>query len=115
MGAARRALQHWARVADIEFLETSSSQQTISAQNAGDRINLITVSAQNASLFGSTDNPGRTRTFYEPGGPIGEADIALNPNVLFSTDGTPGTYDLESAFAHELGTLLFIAATTISG
>src|SRR5262245_38056090 len=41
IGAARRALQHWAAVADIDFLETSSSQQTISPSNSGDRISLI--------------------------------------------------------------------------
>src|SRR5215470_2907259 len=32
VGAARRALQHWATVADIEFLETSSTLQTLSPQ-----------------------------------------------------------------------------------
>src|SRR5262249_23866038 len=37
LGAARRALQHWSSVADIDFLETSSSLQTISPQSAGDR------------------------------------------------------------------------------
>src|SRR6202795_581957 len=37
IGAARRALERWASVADIQFLETRSSAQTISPQNAGDR------------------------------------------------------------------------------
>src|SRR5215475_16178020 len=50
VGAARRALQHWTAAADIEFLETTSSVQAISAQNAGDRINLVTVSDQNAAI-----------------------------------------------------------------
>jgi hypothetical protein len=106
IGAARRALASWARMADIQFLETRSTAQTISPANTGDRINLITVSADNSALFGSSEAPGRTRVFSDSGGAIVEADIALNPNQLFSSDGTPGTYDLESTFVHELGHLL---------
>jgi hypothetical protein len=106
IGAARRALESWASVADIQFLETRSTAQTVSPANAGDRINLITVSADNAALFGLSESPGRTRVFSDSGGAIVEADIALNPNQLFSTDGTPGTYDLESTFAHEVGHFL---------
>jgi len=115
IGAARRALASWASVADIQFLETRSTAQTISPQNAGDRINLITVSAENAAQFGSSEAPGRTRVFSDSGGAIIEADIALNPNELFSSDGTSGTYDLESTFAHEVGHLLGLEHSAVIG
>src|SRR5580765_5869545 len=112
-GAAHRSLQHWASVANIQFFATTSSAQTISPPNAGDRISLITVSSENAALFGPSDNPGRTRVFYDASGAIAEADIALNPNVMFSSDGTQGTYDLESTFTHEVGHLLGLEHSAI--
>ena len=115
LGAARRALRHWSAISNVQFFETSSANQSISAQNAGDRVNLITVSADNASVFNSENNPGRTRVFSDNGGAITEADIALNPNVLFSTDGTFGTYDLESTFTHEVGHLLGLEHSAILG
>jgi hypothetical protein len=115
IGAARRALEHWAIVADIQFLETRSTAQTISPQNAGDRVNLITVSADNAAGFRASENPGRTRVFSDSGGAIVEADIALNPHELFSSDGTPGTYDLESTFTHEVGHLLGLEHSAVIG
>src|SRR5205807_7613406 len=115
IGALRRALHHWTAAADVQFFKTTSSVQTISSQHAGDRINLITVSSDNAAAFGSYENPGRTRVFYDSGGAITEADIALNPNVSFSSDGTPGTYDLESTFTHEVGHLLGLEHSAILG
>ena len=115
VGAARRALRHWSSVSNIQFFETTSSVQTISPGNAGDHVNLITVSADNAGAFNSEDNPGRTRVFSDASGAIAEADIALNPNVQFSSDGTVGTYDLESTFTHEIGHLLGLEHSAIIG
>lgn len=114
-GAARRALQHWAAAANVQFLETAASETSISPANAGDGISLITVSTDNLAAFGSSNSPGRTRVFYDSGGAIVEADIALNPAETFSSDGTPGTYDLESTFTHEIGHLLGLEHSAVIG
>lgn len=115
IGAAHRALQHWASAANIQFVETVSTVQTVSPPNAGDGVNLITVASDNAALFAGSDSPGRTRVFYDSGGAIVEADIALNPHQLFSSDGTFGTYDLEATLTHEVGHLLGLEHSAVIG
>jgi matrixin len=116
-GAVKRALDSWTNAAGIRFVMVSSKGQSISPANQADGVNLITVAPtnENLAMFGDENNAARTRVFYDPAtGEINEADIVLNPfpysgeglPLQFSTDGTPGTYDLESTLAHEIGHLL---------
>ena len=116
VGAARRALARWSSLANIHFVVTWSSAMSVSPAEDGDGVNLITVAVTPENeLFNSDSTTGRTRVFYNPEtGAIAEADISINPRpraedgtaLQFSTDGTPGTYDLEATFTHEIGHLL---------
>jgi hypothetical protein len=116
VGAARRSLAHWSSMANISFVVTWSSANTVSPAAGGDGISLITVAdtVENEE-FNADSTTGRTRVFYDPEtGAIAEADICINPHpkseggadLQFSTDGSPGTYDLQATFTHEIGHLL---------
>ena len=119
-GAIKRSIETWSRVANIELRQTSSDKLSASpAGPAGDGISLITIAqtTENVLLF-SKDPEGSaatTRIFYNRRGLITEADIVLNPYQQFSTDGTIGTFDLESTLTHELGHLLGLSHSEVLG
>jgi hypothetical protein len=103
-------------MANVTFVVTWSSQLSVSPAAEGDGISLVTVAdtPENES-FNADSTTARTRVFFNPEtGAIDEADISINPqprseegaSIQFSTDGTPGTYDLEATFTHEIGHLL---------
>ena len=116
VGAARRALARWSSLTNINFVVTWSQATSISPAEAGDGVSLVTIAATPENeAFNSDTTTGRTRVFFDPEtGSIAEADISINPrprseegaDLQFSTDGTPGTYDLEATFTHEIGHLL---------
>src|SRR4029079_4730391 len=116
VGAVRRALMRWSNLSNINFVVTWSTATSISPADAGDGVSLLTIAdTPEKESFNSETTTGRTRVFFDPEtGNIAEADISINPRpraedgtqLQFSTDGTPGTYDLEATFTHEIGHLL---------
>lgn len=123
VAAANHALQRWSEAANLTFIVNSSSNQSVSPSGGGDGISLITIAStpENVQFVGT--RPGRTRVFFDPNtGAITEADVVLNPNLFasnggpgFSTDGTSGTYDLESTLQHEIGHLLGLDHSGVIG
>ena len=125
-GAIHGALATWSAATNITFVEVSSNVQSISPVDRADGINLITVApnVENLAIFDDESIPARTRVFYDADTvEISEADIVLNPYpysvagvpLEFSTDGTPGTYDLQSTLTHEIGHLLGLNHSNVIG
>jgi hypothetical protein len=116
-GAALRALKHWEEAADVRFLISWSEEQSGNGGSRGDGVSLITVADTTANRnFFKEDALGYTNVLFKTStGQIGEADIMISPTQKFSTDGTFGTFDLESTLTHEVGHLLGLDHSDVKG
>src|SRR5687767_3236309 len=119
-GAIERSIEAWSRAANIDIVHSNSDKMNASpAGAAGDGVSLITIAptAENVLLFAKDPEnaAATTRVFYNWRGMITEADIVLNPYQQFSTDGTLGTFDLESTLTHEIGHLLGLSHSSVLG
>jgi len=114
-----RATARWEAVSDIEIQVSYSGLTSVNTgAKKGDGISLLTIDPSTENLLFFTNqqakSAGATRVFFNDNREIVEADIALNPLYLFSDDGTPGTFDLESVLTHEIGHFLGIQHSMVS-
>jgi hypothetical protein len=113
------SILRWESISGIRFVvEYVDREMTSTKGSSGDGMSLVTMSSspeavQIFSKSGSRE-AARTRVYYDKRGGIYEADIFLNPLALFSSDGSYGTFDLESVFTHEIGHVLGLRHNNIS-
>jgi len=117
--AIDRSIAAWSQAAAVSLRRSVTVEQNVSPSSQGDGVSILTIAGtpENIALFpdGLDDATARTRIFYDTRGFITEADIVLNPYLQFSTDGTVGTFDLESTITHELGHLLGLDHSPVMG
>lgn len=106
--AVQRALQAWPRVAALTFDVRTTAVESVGS----DGVNVITLknTAANRMAIEMAGGPLGLALVNSQGATILEADVVLNPLVVFSTTldtddalSAAGLRDLEAVVAHEIG------------
>ncbi|MEZ6186517.1 MAG: carboxypeptidase regulatory-like domain-containing protein, partial [Planctomycetota bacterium] len=119
--AVRLGFQAWDQVpaSTIAFVEDQSPQSRARTDWRSDDIHLVIWDTTNESGFfgGAAGLVAITPVDFDPSsGAILDADIIFNAkNYTFSTDMTPGTFDVQGIATHEVGHLIGLDHSAIVG
>ncbi|MCA8925273.1 MAG: matrixin family metalloprotease, partial [Planctomycetes bacterium] len=119
--AVRLGFQAWDQVpsSTIAFVEDQSPASRARTDWRSDDIHLVIWDTTNESGFfgGAAGLVAITPVDFDPGsGQILDADIIFNAkNYTFSTDLSPGTFDIQGIATHEVGHLLGLDHSAVVG
>ncbi len=100
--ALQAALDTWSNVpgSRVRFAPLAATNQDTSSVD-GTQLVLFADSPQSRAVVGGA--VAVTRLFWNGDGTLIDTDVVFSPTLPFSTNLTPGTFDIQATMTHELG------------
>jgi Matrixin len=99
---------------DVTFGAGFAAPQGTTAVSGSDSLNAVIWLTGSAWRYSASTLALTTTTYYTGSNEIFDADMELNNNVAWATDGSAGAYDLDSVVTHEAGHFLGLDHTPAS-